>query len=486
MIEETFLRAVEEVLPFPLTKAQGDMVLKLSHFLFAPVERGAYVLRGYAGTGKTYVISAVVRVLKQQGRDVVLLAPTGRAAKVLSQHAGFPAYTIHKIIYRQRNAGDINSSFDLDFNKHKDAVFIIDEASMVANDAVGSPASIFRGGQLLDDLIEYVYSGRNCRMILVGDNAQLPPVGEDESPALSPSALRGMGLTVSGYQLTTVWRQASESGILMNATMLREHLALSTTAEPPVVNISHYKDVVNLPGNEMVEALTDDYDQWGQEQVVVVTRSNKQAVQYNLGIRNMIFGREGGLEAGDVIMVVRNNYYWTEQLAADLKDENGGDTLPINFLANGDIAVVRAIRAYHEFYGLHFADVALEFPDYDYFEMDVRVVLDALSSPTPGLTYEQSQALYNGVMEDYADIKKMGERTRKLRLDPNYNAVQIKYAYAVTCHKAQGGQWRNVYIDQGWLPPDGIDRSYYRWLYTAFTRATSRLYLINWPEEQTK
>lgn len=486
MIEEAFLHAVEEVLPFPLTQAQGDMVLKLSHFLFAPVERGAYVLRGYAGTGKTYVISAVVKVLKQQGRDVVLLAPTGRAAKVLSQHAGYPAFTIHKIIYRQRNIGDINSAFDLDFNKHKDAVFVIDEASMVANDPSGGAASIFRGGQLLDDLIEYVYSGRNCRMILVGDNAQLPPVGEEESPALSPSALRAMELTVSGFQLTTVWRQASQSGILMNATMLRDHLALGTTQEAPIINVSNYRDISNLPGSEMVEALTDDYDHWGQEQVVVVTRSNKQAVQYNLGIRNIIFGREAGLEVGDVIMVVRNNYYWTEQLAADLKDEDNGDSIPLNFLANGDIAVVRAIRAYHEYYGLHFADVALQFPDYDYFEMDVRVILDALTSPAPGLTYEQSQTLYQGVMEDYADIKKKSERTRKLRLDPNFNAVQIKYAYAVTCHKAQGGQWRNVYIDQGWLPPDGIDRAYYRWLYTAFTRATRRLYLVNWPEEQAQ
>lgn len=486
MIEEMFLQAVEKVLPFPLTKAQSDMVLKLSHFLYAPVERGAYILRGYAGTGKTYVISAVVKVLKRQGRDVVLLAPTGRAAKVLSLHAGFPAYTIHKIIYRQRNLGDINSPFDLDFNKHKDAVFIIDEASMIANEVDGGAASIFHGGQLLDDLIQFVFSGRNCRMVLVGDNAQLPPVGEDESPALSPSALRGMGLNVSGYQLTTVWRQASESGILMNATMLRERLALASTSDAPCIDTSHYRDISNLSGSEMVETLTDDYDHWGQEQVVVVTRSNKQAVQYNLGIRNIVFGREAGLEAGDVIMVVRNNYYWTEQLAADLKDEDGRDSLPINFLANGDIAVVRAIRSYHEFYGLHFADVSLEFPDYDYFEMEVRVILDALTSPSPGLTFEQNQALYHGVMEDYSDIKKHGERTRKLRLDPNYNAVQIKYAYAVTCHKAQGGQWRNVYIDQGWLPPDGIDRAYYRWLYTAFTRATNRLYLVNWPEEQTK
>lgn len=480
------MKAVGNTLPFPLTKAQSDLVERMCQFLFAPPGRLAYILRGYAGTGKTYVVSAVVKVLKRMGRDVVLLAPTGRAAKVLSQHAGFPAYTIHKVIYRQRNPGDINSSFDLDFNKHKDAVFIIDEASMVANDSGGGgSASIFRSGQLLDDLIEYVYSGRNCRMILVGDNAQLPPVGEDESPALSPTVLREMGLEVSGYQLTTVWRQASQSGILMNATMLRDHLALANTSTPPQISLSPYKDISNMPGNEFVEALTADYDRWGQEQVVVVTRSNKQAVQYNLGIRNIVFGRDEGLCAGDVVMVVRNNYYWTEQLIADLKDTDGAEDVPLNFLANGDIAIVRDISAYHDFYGLHFADVTLQFPDYDYFEMNVRVILDALTAPTPGLTYEQSSFLYQGVMEDYADIHKKSERARKLRLDPNYNAVQIKYAYAVTCHKAQGGQWRNVYIDQGWLPPDGVDRAYYRWLYTAFTRATDRLYLVNWPEEQT-
>lgn len=258
----------------------------------------------------------------------------------------------------------------------------------------------------------------------------------------------------------------------------------------PQVRFSGFSDIVRLPGNEMVETLETDYDRYGQEQVVVVTRSNKRAVEYNRGIRSVIFGREEGLTVGDVIMVVRNNYYWLEQLAAEMQRERSNDgqsesTLPTNFIANGDIAIVRHIGSHYSFYGLHFADVTLQFPDYDDLEMDVRVVLEALTSEAPALTREQSDMLYRGVMDDYAEIRSKRERMRKLRLDPNYNALQIKYAYAVTCHKAQGGQWHNVYVDQGWLPPDGIDRSYVRWLYTAFTRATDRLYLVNWPASQT-
>lgn len=484
MIQDTFLASIQRSLPFELTQAQEEVIKHLCTFIYKEQEYGAYILRGYAGTGKTTIISSVVKLLHRLEREVVLLAPTGRAAKVLSQHAGFPAYTIHKEIYRQKQVGDIDSTFDLDQNKHKNAIFVIDEASMISNDS--TELSPFGTGRLLDDLITYVYSSPGCKIIFVGDNAQLPPVGEEESPALTPSRLKGMGLNASGFQLATVMRQASESGILVNATQLRQHISQQLTSEPPTITFSGYDDIRPMPGNEIVESLESDYDHYGTEEVVVITRSNKQAVQYNLGIRNMIFGREESLTVGDAIMVVRNNYYWTEVLAAEMKREGNRSPLPIDFFANGDIAIVTHIDSYYEFYDLHFADVTLQFPDYDYFEMDVRVLLDALTSETPSITREQSDRLYHGVLEDYAEIRTKKERMRKLRLDPNYNAVQIKYAYAVTCHKAQGGQWRNVYVDQGWLPPDGIDRSYYRWLYTALTRATHTLNLVNWPEKQSK
>ena len=515
MISDSFLQLVQRSLPFELTEVQRDVVRRMSNFIFKPADRSAYLLRGYAGTGKTFVMAAIVKVLHHLHRPVVLLAPTGRAAKVFSLHAGYPAYTIHKEIYRQRKRGDIDSHFDIDQNKHKDTVFIVDEASMISNDG-GSGIATFGTGCLLNDLVTYVYSSPGNRLVLLGDNAQLPPVGEDESPALNLEVLRSLDLNVSGYQLTTVMRQAEQSGILYNATNIRKLLHSQSSTDQtglrprlghhapqpkpdldlkPVrdrsmvngqrsmvhVKLDGFSDVVRISGSEMAETLESDYGRYGMEQVVVVTRSNKRAVEYNLGIRNIIFGREADLTPGDVIMVVRNNYYWLERLASERKTDVD-DPLPTSFLANGDIGVVRRIIRRHEFYGLHFADVIVRFPDYDDLEMEVRVLLDALTSESPSLTAEQSDRLYAGVLEDYAEIRTKAERLRKLRMDPNYNALQIKYAYAVTCHKAQGGQWRNVYIDQGWLPPDGIDRSYYRWLYTAFTRATDRLYLVNWPE----
>ncbi len=483
MIAETFAESIQRSLPFELTEAQREVIGRLGAFIFSPREHSAYILRGYAGTGKTTIVAAVVRMLHRLGHEFVLLAPTGRAAKVLSLHAGYPAYTIHKEIYRQRTVGDINASFDLDINKHKNAIFFIDESSMIANDS--NETSMFGTGQLLDDLITYVYSSPGCKIVFIGDNAQLPPVGEEESPALTPVRLRQMGLDVLGFQLATVMRQALESDILTNATMIRRMLSEQKTSTPPVITFSDGGDLCRMPGSELVENLEQDYDRYGTEEVVVITRSNKQAVQYNTGIRQMIFGRDEGLVPGDVIMIVRNNYYWTEMLAAEMKRSGNKRHLPIDFFANGDVAIVTHISNYYDFYDLHFADVTLQFPDYDYFEMDVRILLDALTSESPALTKTQNDKLYYGVMEDYAEITNKKDRALKLRLDPNYNAVQVKYAYAVTCHKAQGGQWRNVHVDQGWLPPDGIDRAYYRWLYTAMTRATHRLNLINWPDQQS-
>ncbi len=484
MIVDTFLANIEKSLPFELTEAQREATKRLCAFIFNPRPYTAYILRGYAGTGKTTVTAAIIKQLHKLKRNTVLLAPTGRAAKVLAQHSGYPAFTIHKEIYRQKQVGDINSTFTLDINKHKNAVFFVDEASMIS--CACDSLSPFGSGQILDDLITYVYegAGAGCCIVFIGDNAQLPPVGELESPALSVARLKTMGLEATGFQLATVMRQAAQSGILHNATSIRRSIAAGDTTTPPMVDFSQFNDIRNVRGGELVEHLESDYSRLGTDNVVVITRSNKQAVKYNIGIRSMIFGREESLTIGDAVMIVRNNYYWTEQYAAN-SQRNGDAAPPVNFLANGDIAIVTHIDSHLDLYGLHFADITLQFPDYDDFEMDVRVLLDALTSESPSLTKEQNDMLYSGVTEDYADITNKKERIKKMRLDPNLNAVQIKYAYAVTCHKAQGGQWSSVYIDQGWLPPDGIDLPYYRWLYTAFTRATDQLSLVNWPEQQS-
>ena len=483
MIADTFLKSIQRSLPFELTTVQREVIVHLSTFIFNPKPMGAYILRGYAGTGKTTLISAVIKTLRKLGRETVLLAPTGRAAKVLAHHAGMPAFTIHKEIYRQKKLDDINPTFDIDINKHKNAVFFIDEASMIANDESGT--SPFGTGRILEDLVDYVFGNPGNSIVFIGDNAQLPPVGEEESPALSPNALKAMGLEVSGFQMSTVMRQACESDILTNATMLRQHLSANLTDQLPVIKFSGSDELQKLPGSEIVDSLENDYAKYGQQEVVVITRSNKQAVQYNLGIRDMIFGRSAGLTVGDIVMVVRNNYFWPEMIASKIKSNNKNEMPPMNFFANGDIAIVTYIKQFTDLYDLHFADVTLCFPDYNDYEADVRVLLDSLTSESPSLTKEQNEKLYRGVLEDYAEIRNKKERMRKMRLDINYNAVQIKYAYAVTCHKAQGGQWRNVYIDQGWLPPETTDRGYYRWLYTAMTRATHSLRLVNWPEKQS-
>ena len=478
MISDKFLSLVQRTLPFELTEVQQDVVRRIGTFLFSGGERSAYMLRGYAGTGKTFIMSAIVRVLHSLGREVVLLAPTGRAAKVLALHAGYPAYTIHKEIYRQDKVGDLNAHFVLGFNKHKDAVFIVDEASMIANE--DSLLATFGTGSLLDDLLAYVYSSEGCSMILVGDNAQLPPVGEEESPALRVDVLRGMGLSVTGYQLTTVMRQAEESGVLWNATELRKLLTAATAAggEMPLPRIRFrgFADIARISGADMVESLEADYDRYGQEQVVVITRSNKRAVEYNLGIRNTILDREDELTTGDLLMVVKNKY-----LTPPTQDSASG---AIDFIANGDRARVQRVRNVRDLYGFRFADVWLQFPDYDDYEMTSTVLLDTLTTEAPALTHEQSDQLFQAVLEDYSDIPQKAERMKKMKEDPYYNALQVKFAYAVTCHKAQGGQWAHVYIDQGYMTDDMLTPDYVRWLYTAFTRATDKVFLVNWPKNQ--
>lgn len=483
MLSDAFLECFRQEFPFELTEKQEKIVASFFDFLMSEDPLSLYMLRGYAGTGKTLLVSALVRVLHKLGRNVILLAPTGRAAKVFSGGAGFPAYTIHKQIYRQRTLDSDVSHFDLDRNTHKHTLFIVDESSMISANADGN--SIFGTGNVLHDLLNYVYRSPGCRIMFVGDNAQLPPVGEENSPALVPAVLRELGFNITGYQLTEVLRQEQGSGILDNATRLREMIHEGETFEPPVIKVRGYKDIKRPDGDEALEFLQRRMERDGHEQTIVLTRSNKQANNYNQYIRSTFFGREEGLQRGDMIMIVRNNYFWTEQLAITLKNQRSTQTVPMDFIANGDIAEVTAVEDEMEYFGLHFADISLRFPDYDDFEMHhVRVILDVLTSDGPTLPADKEHNLFIGVNEDYADERNKKERMKKVRLDPNYNALQIKYAYAVTCHKAQGGQWKNVFLDQGWVPIDGIDTNYYRWLYTAFTRPTKKLYLLQWPQEQ--
>jgi ATP-dependent exoDNAse (exonuclease V) alpha subunit len=430
------------------------------------------IMRGSAGTGKTTLAGAIVRAMAALKQKMILLAPTGRAAKVFSLNAGHVAYTIHRRIYRQKSAGDL-SSFNLNDNLNRDTLFIIDEASMIANQGYGDSA--FGSGCLLDDLMTFVYQsgrGSNCRMLLIGDKAQLPPVGEDESPALMADVLRCYGMRVYECDLNQVLRQGEESGILWNATQIRQMITHDEMTQLPKIRFAGFADIQMVPGGELIDALSTSYYRVGTDETIVITRSNKRANIYNQGIRNQVLDREDELCRGDQLMIVKNNYFWTE----------GSKEIP--FIANGDIAVVQRVRHLHELYGFRFAEVTMQLPDYDDFELTATVCLDTLTSEAPALTHEQQEQLYNAVMEDYADIPQKTERIKKMKTDGYYNALQVKFAYAVTCHKAQGGQWAHVYLDQGYMTDDMLTPDYIHWLYTAFTRATEQLYLVNWPKLQ--
>lgn len=482
MIADLFAAQLAGEFPHQFTAGQAAAAHALSRFVTTPRREAAFILRGYAGTGKTSLVGALVRTLRSLGRDVVLMAPTGRAAKVFSLHAGSQAFTIHKVIYRQQTFNGEGTRFSLGFNKLKNALFIVDEASMVAFSDSGG---VFGTGQLLDDLIRYVYDGEGCRLLLVGDTAQLPPVGEEESPALSADVLRGYGLLVGQADLTEVVRQSADSGVLAGATRLRCQLADGVETLPRIVG-SHGGEVCFLPGDELIDALLSAYGDCGTRGTIVITRSNKWANRYNAGIRARIFDREDCLTRGDTVMAVRNNYFWTAQAtAAQATESTATQAEPqLSFIANGDTAEVVRLHNVHIIHGFTFADATLRFPDYDDTEIDCRVMLDTLTSESPALTAEESHRLYESVLSDYADVPSKRERMKRLREDPYYNALQIKYAYAVTCHKAQGGQWERVFVDQGYLPDNLSLTAYLRWLYTAFTRTTDRLYLVNWPTGQ--
>lgn len=470
MTEFEIAQRIIQTMPFAPTEEQGAAIGTFSSFLCDRADRTVMILRGSAGTGKTSLAGAIVRTMAELKQKIMLLAPTGRAAKVFALNSGHAAYTIHRRIYRQKTITAAMGSFNLNDNLNTDTLFIIDEASMVANQGYGS--GNFGSGCLLDDLVQYVYSGRNCRMMLIGDTAQLPPVGEDDSPALSADVLRGYGLDVYEAELSEVLRQSYGSGILYNATTIRKMITHDEATQLPKVRFRGFADIQMVPGDELVEQLASSYSAVGLDETTVVTRSNKRANVYNQGIRNMVLGREDELCQSDMLMVVKNNYHWSAK------------SLP--YIANGDRARVWRVRNIQELYGLRFADITLQFPDYDDLELTATAIIDTLAAEAPALTVEQNERLFNAVMEDYADIPLKADRLKKIKEDKYYNALQIKFAYAVTCHKAQGGQWAHVYIDQGHMTDDMLTPDYIHWLYTAFTRATEKLFLVNWPKTQTE
>ena len=467
MIQDELINRLRMYLGHVPTAEQERAMQLFADFLTDREERTVFVLRGSAGTGKTTLAAAVVRALMSLQQKLVLMAPTGRAAKVFSGYAGTSAYTIHKRIYRQKTAGDM-SAFSLNINQSTETLFMVDEASMVSNEGF---SDTFGSGCLLDDLIQFVYGGRNCRLVLIGDRAQLPPVGEEESPALMSGVLEGYGLKVYEVDLNQVLRQSEESGILWNATEVRCMMAEDRWSLPKI-RIEGFDDIQVMPGNELIEALATSYSRVGVDETMVVTRSNKRANIYNQGIRNQVLDREDELCTGDQIMIVKNNYYWTEQ------------SKEIAFIANGDHAVVQRVRHIHELYGFRFAEVTMMLPDYDNYELTATVLLDTLTSEAPALTREQQQQLFDKVMEDYMDVPFKADRLKKIKQDKYYNALQIKFAYAATCHKTQGGQWAHIYIDQGYMTDDMLTTDYIHWLYTALTRATEKVFLVNWPKTQ--
>lgn len=460
------------------TTQDQDLVIKeWCQFLLSRSDEKVFVLKGFAGTGKTSLVSALVKTMKQLRQGVCLLAPTGRAAKVFSLYSDAPAYTIHKRIYRQKSLTDMDT-FQQNINLSKNTLFIVDEASMIANQ--GGSGSIFGTGRLLDDLIHFVYSCEGCRLILVGDTAQLPPVGEDESPALNRYALEGYNLEVTEVLMKQVVRQVEESGILWNATMLRRLIQDDMVYEFPKLRAEGFADFRPIRGDELIEALEESYRHCGIDGTIVVTRSNKRANIYNNGIRARILEYEEELGSRDLVMVAKNNYHWVNHSANQhTKDSSGGKSE--SFIANGDMAEILRIRNERTLYGFRFADATLYFPDYDSHEVDATVLLDTLHSEAPALTRQQQEHLFQSVWEDYPEIRNKRDRMKKLREDPYYNALQIKYGYAVTCHKAQGGQWQHVYIDQGYMTEEMLSPDYFRWLYTAITRATEKVFLVNWP-----
>ncbi len=465
MLHNFIASRIEAQLPFEPTEQQTQLIEALGIFLMSTDNEKCFLLRGYAGTGKTSVVSALVRALNELKQKTMLLAPTGRAAKVIAGYSGFPAFTIHKKIYRQKSMSEFK--FQLADNLNTHTLFIVDEASMISNTGT---ESTFGSGRLLDDLVEFVYSGQGCSLLLLGDTAQLPPVMQPHSPALERDKLMGYGLKVHEYILTHVVRQALESGILHNATLLRQQLLEEKTSEFPKFELEGFSDIKKLGGMELIDEIQRSYEGVGVEDTIVVTRSNKRANMYNNGIRARVMMKEDELTNGDLLMVTRNNYFWNKPYKE------------IDFIANGDILQVMRVRKHHEMYGFRFVDLTLRSLDYDW-EIDARIWLDALQAESPGVMNEMTNKLFQAVAEDYPEIMTKKELYKKILENEYYNALQVKFAYAVTCHKAQGGQWKKVFVDSGQISEEQLNSDFYRWLYTALTRATETVFLVNFPEK---
>ncbi len=463
-------------LKYEPTSCQEGLLRKVADFVSSD-ESDILVVNGYAGTGKTTAISAVISVMKEFQTKCVLLAPTGRAAKVLSSYAGQPAYTIHKHIYRQKSiGGDGFGQFSLAPNKDKETLFIVDEVSLIGIDAAQQQSTAaFGTGNLLEDLISFVRAGVECKVILIGDSAQLPPIGLEASPALLPEYMKMMG-GVQFAELSTVVRQQHESGILYNATLIRQ-IQSELEYGPGIMDICDlgletepFDDIERISGGELIEKIGDAYSAYGEDDTIILCRSNKRAIKYNLGIRSTVQFKEERLVRDDKLMIVKNCYQFLEGIEG------------MDYIANGDIAKLQKISKFEERYGLHFAEARISFPDYDDQEIVAKVVLDTLESESASLTYEQSNMLYQGVNEDYSHITAKRKRYEAVREDKYYNALQLKYANAITCHKSQGGQWRCVFIDNPfWQEELTVDDL--KWLYTAITRATEKVYLVNFKDE---
>jgi exodeoxyribonuclease-5 len=469
------IRTVEDLIfdnfPFTPTEGQRILILALAEFILNRRKFEVFLFKGYAGTGKTTLLSAFVKAAPQIGIKTVLLAPTGRAAKVLASYSGKQAFTIHKKIYQPRTSQDGSIVMHRTENLHKNTIFIVDEASMIPGNKPAANGQFITQSDLLTDLIEYVHSGWRCSLLLIGDIAQLPPVGLDVSPAMDYQYLTtAYHLTARKLELTEVMRQSMDSGILVNATKLRLKLQ-NQDYHLPLFNINHFTDIVWIDHSQLEDELMSAHSVSGDDKAIVITRSNKRANIYNHEIRNRILFREDEIAAGDYMMVVKNNYFW---LPSDSK---------AGFIANGDIFEVLKIKRIEDIYSFKFADAIIRLTDYpDEPELEVKLLLDTIESESASLSYADSQRLFDEISQDYDDIPSRRRRAEKVKNNPYFNALQVKFAYALTCHKTQGGQWETIFIDQPYIPNNKIDRSFLRWMYTAITRATKKVYLINFAE----
>jgi exodeoxyribonuclease-5 len=467
MFKEEFHQHLTSNLGHVPTEGQERVIQALGKYLFIPDDR-IFLIKGYAGTGKTSLVASLVKSLVHYRYKSVLLAPTGRAAKVLSRYSSSDAYTIHKKIYRQKTVIDGFGEFELGPNLHRNTLFIVDEASMISNQSL--ELSIFGSGRLLDDLISYVFSGSGCKLILLGDDAQLPPVGFDQSDALDQKYLERYGFPVDEYYLDEVVRQSLDSGILYNATALRKKIKPDVHGFPGLM-AEKFPDFISVTGENLTDMLETSYSRVGQEETIVLCRSNKLANRYNKGIRSTILQYDEDIRMGDLVMVVKNNYHWLK------------DSKEVDFIANGDILEINRVKGSRELYGFDFRDLEVRFTDYRVLEFEAKALLDTLYTDTPGMDKDRTRKFFADVSEDYQHMKGKKHKTDAIREDPFYNALQLKFAYAITCHKAQGGQWKHVYIDQGWQTEENLNREYFRWLYTAITRATEKVFLVNFKPE---